>query len=171
MSTPTSTPPAAPISAPISADMSQIEQALTRVSYLASRFRQHDRLMAMAGVSLDRAAVALLRQIADTEPMRPSALAGLLGVEASHITRQVQQLEKGGYVTRIPDPADRRAQRIEITPTGEDVIWRIREASCRGMQIALADWSPDELHQLATLFHRMVGDFLTHSGEEEAGSA
>jgi len=147
--------------------MAQIEQALTRVSHLAGRVRQHDRLMALAGVSLDRAAVALLRQIVDSQPLRPGELAALLGVEASHITRQVQQLEKSGYVTRIPDPADRRAQRIQITPAGESVIQRIREASCQGMQMALGDWSPQELHQLATLFHRMVGDFLTHVGEEE----
>ena len=38
---------------------------------------------------------------------------------------------------------------------------------CQGMQMALGDWSPQELHQLATLFHRMVGDFLAHVGEEE----
>jgi hypothetical protein len=39
--------------------------------------------MALAGVSLDRAAVALLRQIADSEPMRLGELANLLAVEAS----------------------------------------------------------------------------------------
>jgi DNA-binding MarR family transcriptional regulator len=159
--------PASPDAAQISPDMAQIEQALTKVSYLASRVRQHDRLMAVAGVSLDRAAVALLRQIVDSEPLRLGELAALLGVEASHITRQVQQLEKSGYVTRVPDPVDRRAQRIQITPAGESVILRIREASCQGMQMALADWSPHELHQLATLFHRMVGDFLAHVGDDE----
>ncbi len=31
------------------------------------------------------------------------------------------------------------------------------------MQAALAAWSPQDLHTLATLFHRMVDDFLAHS--------
>jgi DNA-binding MarR family transcriptional regulator len=146
-----------------SPDLVLIEQALTRISYLASGIRQHDRLLALAGVTLDRAAVALLRQIVDSEPLRPGELATRLGVEASHVTRQVQQLEKAGYVTRIPDPDDRRAQRIQITPAGQHVIHRIREASYRGMQMALAQWSPQELAQLATLFHRMVDDFLDHA--------
>jgi DNA-binding MarR family transcriptional regulator len=129
--------------------------------------------MALAGVPLDRAAVALLRQIADSEPQRPGELAARLGVEASHVTRTVQQLQKSGYVTRVPDPDDRRAQRIELTDAGGEAIARIREAGVRGMQVALSDWSPEELRQLATLFHRMVDDFLAHAVDEEgdAGSA
>ncbi|MEU9212929.1 MarR family transcriptional regulator [Streptomyces sp. NPDC048415] len=142
-------------------DIVEIEGALNRISYLTSRVRQHERLMALAGVSLDRAAVALLRQIADSEPMRLGELANRLAVEASHVTRQVQQLQKAGYVTRVPDPDDRRAQRIEITPTGREAIDRVREASVRGMQVALKSWSPEELRQLATLFHRMVDDFYS----------
>ncbi|GAA4966377.1 hypothetical protein GCM10023238_37630 [Streptomyces heliomycini] len=115
---------------------------------------------------LDRAAVALLRQMADTEPMRPGELGRRLGVEASHVTRTVQQLQKSGHVTRVPDPDDRRAQRIELTGSGREAIARIRETGVRGMQVALADWSPDDLRRLATLFHRMVDDFLAHAAEE-----
>ncbi|MGW4138793.1 MarR family winged helix-turn-helix transcriptional regulator [Streptomyces mirabilis] len=159
------TPP--PADVPVSTAMLEIERALSRITYLARGIRQHDRLMALAGVALDRAATALLRQIADSEPLRPGELAARLAVEASHITRQVQQLEKAGLVTRVPDPDDRRAQRIQITPAGEEAVHRIREASTRGMQMALADWSPQELEQLATLFHRMVDDFLSHAIEDE----
>ncbi|ANP56812.1 MarR family transcriptional regulator [Streptomyces griseochromogenes] len=114
----------------------EIERALTRVTYLGTRARQHDRLMALAGVPLDRAAVALLRQVADCEPLRPGELTQRLGVEASHATRTVQQLQRAGYVTR-------------------------------GMRLALADWQPEELRQLAALFHRMVDDFLAHAVEDE----
>ena len=164
MSTPSpasgSAPTAEHASAPASQDVAEIERALNRIVYLTGRVRQHDRLMALAGVSLDRAAVALLRQIADSEPMRPGELAARLAVEASHVTRQVQQLQKGGYLTRVPDPDDRRAQRIQLTAAGQEAIDRIRMASCRGMEVALAHWSPGELRQLSTLFHRMVDDFL-----------
>ncbi|MFF5566165.1 MarR family winged helix-turn-helix transcriptional regulator [Streptomyces sp. NPDC012623] len=152
--------------APVPADIITIEQALTQISYLTNRVRQHERLMALAGVPLDRAAVALLRAVADSDALRPSELAGRLGVEASHITRQVQQLQKAGYVDRVPDPDDRRAQHIRLTPTGRDAVDRVREASRGGMRVALGDWSPEELHQLATLFHRMVGDFLSGAGED-----
>ncbi|MGW1208431.1 MarR family winged helix-turn-helix transcriptional regulator [Streptomyces sp. NPDC002499] len=152
---------------PASEEVVEIERALTRITYLSTRSRQHERLMALAGVPLDRAAVALLRQVADSEPLRPGELANRLGVEASHVTRTVQQLQKSGYVDRVPDPVDRRAQRIELTEKGQQAIDRVRDAGSRGMQLALADWSPEELRQLATLFHRMVDDFLAHAVDED----
>ncbi|MFC3572234.1 MarR family winged helix-turn-helix transcriptional regulator [Streptomyces yaanensis] len=157
-----------PPSAPASPEVIEIERALNRITYLSTRARQHNHLMALAGVPLDRAAVALLRQIADSEPLRPGELANRLGVEASHVTRQVQQLQKAGYVSRVPDPDDRRAQRIELTTLGQQAIDRIREAGVRGMQVALSRWSPEELRQLATLFHRMVDDFLAYAVDEDA---
>ena len=160
-----STPPLP--DAPASPEVIEIERALTRITYLSTRARQHDRLMALAGVPLDRAAVALLRQVADSEPLRPGELANRLGVEASHVTRTVQQLQKSGYVTRVPDPDDRRAQRIQLTEAGQQAIDRIRDAGARGMQLALSEWSPEELQELANLFHRMVDDFLSHAIDEE----
>ncbi|MEU1180006.1 MarR family transcriptional regulator [Streptomyces sp. NPDC005820] len=156
-----------PLPAVATPEVTEIERALTRITYLSTRARQHDRLMALAGVPLDRAAVALLRQVADSEPLRPGELAQRLGVEASHVTRTVQQLQKSGYVTRVPDPDDGRAQRIQLTDAGREAIDRVRDAGARGMQLALADWSPEELGQLATLFHRMVDDFLSYAIDEE----
>ncbi|MEU9336890.1 MarR family transcriptional regulator [Streptomyces sp. NPDC048290] len=164
-----------PPTTPASPEVTEIERALSRITYLSSRARQHDRLMAVAGVPLDRAATGVLRRMADGEPPRPGELAARLGVEASHVTRTVQQLERAGYVSRVPDPDDRRAQRIELTEAGREAIARIRDAGARGMQVALADWKPEELRQLATLFHRMVDDFLAHmtveEGEGEGGEA
>ncbi|MER6424730.1 MarR family transcriptional regulator [Streptomyces sp. NPDC001137] len=151
----------APASVP--ANVNDIERALTRVTYLAGRARQHERLMAMAGLPLDRAAVAILRHIAESEPMRPGVLAVRLSVEASHVTRQLRQLEQGGQVVRIADPDDRRAQRVQITDLGLATVDRIREANCRGLQMALADWSGEDLEQLATLFRRLVDDFVAHA--------
>ncbi|MFG2283557.1 MarR family winged helix-turn-helix transcriptional regulator [Streptomyces asoensis] len=164
---PTEPPEPSPLPSAATAEVIEIERALTRITYLSTRARQHDRLMTLAGVPLDRAAVALLRQVADSEPLRPGELAQRLGVEASHVTRTVQQLQKSGYVTRVPDPDDGRAQRIELTGAGRAAVDRIRDAGARGMQLALADWSPQELGQLAALFHRMVDDFLSYSVEDE----
>ncbi|MEG3631465.1 MarR family winged helix-turn-helix transcriptional regulator [Streptomyces poriticola] len=159
---------AAPAASP---EVTEIERALARITYLRARHRQHDRLMALAEVSLDRAAVALLRQVADCDAVRPGELAARLGVEASHVTRMVQHLQRSGYVTRVPDPDDRRARRIGLTEAGRSAVERVRAASARSMQAALADWSPEELQQLATLFHRMVDDFSAQAAERETARA
>jgi DNA-binding MarR family transcriptional regulator len=152
-----------PAAVPLPATVVDIERALSRVTYLAGRARQHERLMSVAGLPLDRAAVAILRHIAESEPMRPGVLAVRLSVEASHVTRQLRQLEQGGYVVRIADPEDRRAQRIQLTDLGMAAVERVREASRRGLEMALVEWSPDELEQLAALFRRLVHDFVAHA--------
>lgn len=150
-------PPAVPLASPAAVE---IERSLTRVAYLSVRARQHDRLVAMAGVPLDRAAVAMLRRIAEHEPLRPGELAQVLAVQASHVTRQVQRLQQAGYVTRVPDPEDPRARRIRLTPLGEDAVARLGEAGARGMQLVLAEWSPAEVRLLARLVSRMADVLL-----------
>ncbi|HEY7486715.1 MAG TPA: MarR family transcriptional regulator [Streptosporangiaceae bacterium] len=155
----------------ISPDVIELERALTRIAYLITRTRRHDRVRSAAGVSLDRAAVVILRQLADSGPLRPGELASRLEVEAPHVTRQVQRLQQEGYVDRVPDPGDRRAQVVRLTPAGRAAVERVREVGRRGMEAALATWTPRELHQLATLFHRMVDDFLAYMAVEEGEQA
>ncbi|WP_084337552.1 MarR family winged helix-turn-helix transcriptional regulator [Actinomadura oligospora] len=150
-------------------EIMEIERALTRVAHLLTRARQHDRVVAASGIAVDRAAVPLLRLLADNDgPMRPSEIAARLVVEAPHVTRQVQRLERAGYVDRVPDPDDRRAQRVRLSDTGRDAVDCIRAVGRTWMNDALTGWSPDELRELARLVHRMVDDFVAHS--EATGS-
>lgn len=62
-----------------------------------------------------------------------------------------------GYSSRVPDPEDRRVDRI-------------REAGRHGMGVALTDWFPEGLHHLAALFRRLVDDFVAQAEDPvEAG--
>ena len=52
--------------------------------------------------------------------------------ERAEMTKQamgelVAHLEEGGYVDRVPDPADRRAKLVRPTPKGRDVYRVVRE--------------------------------------------
>ena len=153
---------------PVSTEIVEIEVALSEIAYLASRARQHERLMAVAGLSLDRSSAALLRHLGMAEPIRASELATRLAVEASHVTRQVQQLEKSGYLARVPDPDDRRAQLIQLTEEGRSTVDRIRAVGCLGMQQVLGEWPREDLSRLAVLFRKMVDDFVAHAEDEIA---
>jgi DNA-binding MarR family transcriptional regulator len=146
-------------------DVIEVERALARITYLLNRARQHDHIAAEAGVPVDRAAVPVLRRIAECQPVRPGDLAAQLAVEAPHVTRQLQRLETAGYIQRVPDPADRRAHLVRLTDSGRDAVDRILDAGRQSIWQALAHWSPQEREQLATLFHRMVDDFLTAAAE------
>ena len=147
-------------------DMIELERALTRISHLMTRAKQHDRTMIEAGIALDRAAAPLLRLLADApHPVRLGTLADRLAVEAPHVTRQVQRLERSGFVERVPDPDDGRAQRVRITAAGAEAVECVRAVGRRWMAEALAGWSDEDRHRLATLSHRMVDDFLRHAEE------
>ncbi|MFG2001279.1 MarR family winged helix-turn-helix transcriptional regulator [Spirillospora sp. NPDC048911] len=150
------------------ADIAEIERALTRISHLLTRAKQHDRTVAAAGVPVDRAAVPLLRLLADADgPMRPGELATRLAVEAPHVTRQLQRLEKAGYVERVPDPDDRRAQRIRLRDSGREAVECLRAVGRRWMDEALSGWSGEERRLLAELVNRMVDDFVAHAAERD----
>ncbi|MFC9976384.1 MarR family winged helix-turn-helix transcriptional regulator [Spirillospora sp. NPDC127200] len=148
-------------------DVIEIERALTRVAHLLTRAKRHDRAVAAAGVPVDRAAVPLLRLLAEHgAPMRLGELAAQLAVEPPHVTRQVQRLEKAGYVERVPDPDDGRAQRVGLTEAGTAAVECVRAVGRRWVSGALADWSPEDRRLLAGLVHRMVDDFTAYSASD-----
>jgi DNA-binding MarR family transcriptional regulator len=54
--------------------------------------------------------------------LHASDLADQLRVSRQAIAQGVAALERHGYVTRVPDPADARAQIIELTPHGRQAL-------------------------------------------------
>ena len=155
----------ADVRAQVPPDVVEIERALSRISHLLSRARQHYQVAAEAGVPIDRAAVPILRLLAEAGPQRSGDIAARLAVEAPHVTRQVQRLEGAGYVERVPDPVDRRAYGVRLTASGREAVDKILDVGRQSILHALADWSPAERAQLAALFDRMVDDFVRHAAE------
>lgn len=51
-------------------------------------------------------------------------------------------LVKAGYAERAPDPGDRRAQLIRLTPSGQAAARRIRQAGRKSMQAAWRTGTP-----------------------------
>ncbi len=151
---------------PADAEVAEVERALSRLSYLLTRAHRNDLITAAAGVPLDRAAVVVLRHLAVTGPARPGEIADALDVEAPHITRQVHKLQQAGYVQRVADPGDHRAQLVKLTGEGKEASARLAEKARHGIADALVGWQPEDLRRLATLLSRMLDDFVSHSGAD-----
>lgn len=96
---------------------------------VARAYRQHlDR--ELAGLSLSHStalAVMLLGRMADG--VRQGALAERLGVEGPTMVPVIERIERAGLVERRPDPADRRAKTLHLTPAGRDLALRAEERS------------------------------------------
>jgi DNA-binding MarR family transcriptional regulator len=54
--------------------------------------------------------------------LHASDLADRLRVSRQAVAQAVAALERHGYVTRVPDPADARARLIELTPRGRQAL-------------------------------------------------
>jgi DNA-binding MarR family transcriptional regulator len=54
--------------------------------------------------------------------LHASDLADQLGVSRQAVAQGIAALERHGYVTRVPDPVDARAQIIEVTPRGRQAL-------------------------------------------------
>lgn len=72
----------------------------------------------LAASPAQAAILAILRE----GPRRISDLTGYAGVAQPTMTVLIDRMERQGWVRRVPDPADRRAVRVEITPPGEETI-------------------------------------------------
>jgi DNA-binding MarR family transcriptional regulator len=70
-----------------------------------------------------------------------SALAAQLGVGLSTVSGLVDRLVEHGYLERREDPADRRQQRVTVTPEGASVVERMREMNEHQLRTLLAGMS------------------------------
>jgi MarR family transcriptional regulator for hemolysin len=61
------------------------------------------------------------------ENVRQNALADAIGIEGASLVRLIDELQSSGLVTREPDPSDRRANVISLTPRGREVVHEVNE--------------------------------------------
>ena len=94
-------------------------------------------------------------------PVRVSEVAEQLSVDLSVASRQVAALVLAGHVEREPDPDDRRATRLKVTPTGTRVLTDSHRRMVETATSALSGWTAEELAGLAAQLERLREDFAT----------
>lgn len=99
-------------------------------------------------------ALALLQTIEEQERARPSEIAERQQVAASHVTRQVRELEEQGYVTVEEDPTDRRAWLVSLSPAGIAETRRLERVGLDRFALFVADWGDAEVRQLTALLEK-----------------
>jgi MarR family transcriptional regulator for hemolysin len=61
------------------------------------------------------------------ENVRQNALAEAVGIEGASLVRLLDDLAASGLVRRQPDPTDRRANNLYLTPAGQKAVAEIEE--------------------------------------------
>lgn len=91
-------------------------------------------------------------------PQRPGELATRLDMAPRSVTTKVDLAAAEGLVERRPDPTDRRATLVELTPAGQRLLDAVAQDRAAGAAARLARLSPPEQVQLLALLHRVVDE-------------
>jgi DNA-binding MarR family transcriptional regulator len=96
----------------------------------------------------------ILAHVAESGPLRSSALAGTFGVDKGAVSRQVQHLVDLGLLDRTPDPADGRATLLSASEDAGRRLAEVRRHRRRRLDQRLGDWSDAELGGLVDALAR-----------------
>ena len=87
---------------------------------------------------------AVLNALQDAPQSTQSALADKIGADKTRIITTLDALQAAGLITREPDPADRRARLLSITPDGSHARRRVQREIQRNEERLLAALPPAE---------------------------
>ena len=138
----------------------RLHEALIDVVGFFNRPQNDAILLREAGVSLDRALFPLLVLVQRRGPLAVGELADRVGRDYTTVSRQVAKLEGLGLVTRRAGKTDRRVTQAVVTEKGQAMSAMLDAARERLARSALADWSQNDLEELARLLRRFA-DNLT----------
>ena len=124
---------------------------LTRVARTVSR--AFDDTLAEAGGSLP---VWLVLISLKSRPLASQRqLAEAVGIQGATLTHHLDTMESAGLVTRRRDPANRRLHLVELTPDGDALFLRLRDAATAFDRRLRAGLSEGDVGQLEALLSRL----------------
>jgi len=112
--------------------------------------------LAVRGSELRFVQYLILKRLACAGPVSAGELARAVDLDGGAMTRQLDQLERKGYLRRCPHEQDRRALRIELTDAGKDLWQQLRRCGQRVMNAAEAPLDPSERTQLRDFLERIL---------------
>lgn len=126
----------------------ELEQALGRLLLRRNRTALYDAALAGAPDSVDRQTYPVLSGLARLGPLSAAALAGEVGIDRSGASRYADRLQGAGLIERTPDPEDRRATLLALTPEGRRVVQGMRQALAHHLADRLGDWPESKVATL-----------------------
>lgn len=109
----------------------------------------------------------LLNNLRSTGAQRVTELAARIQLDASTVSRHIQQLEKSELVERAADPLDGRAQIVDLTEVGRAVLETALDQRRAALVQHFADWDHADVLTLERLLNRFVEGIDTTVAELE----
>ncbi|WP_394940903.1 MarR family winged helix-turn-helix transcriptional regulator [Psychromicrobium sp. YIM B11713] len=101
--------------------------------------------------------VSLLAQVGEC---RATALAEVMGIGPSALSRQLAELDEQGYVARRPDPEDGRATLIAVSSQGTELLSRVMSSRAARLRSQLKGWDEIDAKQALIAVSRLTDALL-----------
>jgi DNA-binding MarR family transcriptional regulator len=139
-------------------DLSILHEALLDLTGVLNRPQADARLIAAAGVDLDRALFPLLVRVERRGPLAIGELADQCGRDYTTVSRQITTLERLGLVARRVNAQDARVRDVAATPKGRAISRRLDRGRERLMTSVFATWDRRDVAMLARLLRQLAAD-------------
>jgi DNA-binding MarR family transcriptional regulator len=106
-------------------------------------------------LGLYRGQPPVLLALAEQEGLTHSEMAARLGNTPATTTKMLQRMEKAGFITRQPDPADLRVSRVYLTEAGRAVQCSLDDVLAQVDAETFAGLSEAEREHLYPVFERI----------------
>lgn len=126
-------------------------------------------------LGISRAQWTVLVRLERNEGLKQSELAEVLDLQPISLTRLLDRLAENGLIERRPDPNDRRANRLYLTPAARPLLERLGDLSKNLMETVLArlDRKSREqlLHNLSVMKDNLRAAINRGTATDEAATA
>src|SRR5512136_1102312 len=96
-------------------------------------------------IDISSGLVYFIIELSQVEWLNMSDLSTAVGVDNAYATRAVEKLSALGYVNKVPDEQDRRAYRISLTASGQQIAERVIETMKQWVEIITAGVSLEDI--------------------------
>jgi MarR family transcriptional regulator for hemolysin len=103
-----------------------------------------------AQFGITRAQWAVLVRLERSEGLNQTELADMLDLQPITLTRLLDKLSDSGLIERRPDPGDRRAKRLFLTPAARPLLKRLAELGEETMTSTLAGIDPESIEKMVS---------------------
>jgi DNA-binding MarR family transcriptional regulator len=107
--------------------------------------------------------LATLRRAGNPDGLSPGRLTSALMLTSGGMTSRLDRLERAGLVARRPDPEDRRALLVTLTPAGRDLIDEAVVAGLAVQQQLLGDLPADKQRRVNDLLRELLASVENHA--------
>lgn len=111
---------------------------------------------ALQSIGLTLALFAVLNYLRGREGAIQQQIGSAMGIDPSTMVSLVDQLERAGLAKRRPQPQDRRAREVLITPKGLRTLKQARELAEEVEDDVLQGLSPAERRKLVVLLRKAL---------------